>query len=239
MVKNLPATWETRVQSLGWEDALERREWQPTPVFLPGEFHGQRSLVGYSPWSHKQSDTSEQLILSLFIRKPMSAWAWHWHSSIFERINEWILLYPFANSPNIIWTMQPPDKISIVQKHPSFCGFLLVDSILSWALRPKPSSLFDVGPKALILLTCTFLSAVTVLVVISEFIPVKTLHFIQMIQFVSGSLQWSHCLGSSIQIKSVYKWVPRKGNGKLNSVLLTSAVSLAPNLTFQILSLFN
>ena len=112
-VKNLPAMWETRVQSLGWEDALERRESQPTPVFLPGEFHEQRSLVGYNPWSHKQSDTSEQLILSLFIRKPISAWAWNWHSSIFERINEWILLYPFANSPNIIWTMQPPDKISI------------------------------------------------------------------------------------------------------------------------------
>ena len=36
-----------------------------TPVFLPGEFHGQRSLVGYSPWGHKESDTTEQLTLSL------------------------------------------------------------------------------------------------------------------------------------------------------------------------------
>ena len=36
-----------------------RREWQPTPVFLPGEFRGQRSLVGYSPWGHKESDTTE------------------------------------------------------------------------------------------------------------------------------------------------------------------------------------
>ena len=33
-----------------------RRAWQPTPVFLPGESHGQRSLVGYSPWDHKESD---------------------------------------------------------------------------------------------------------------------------------------------------------------------------------------
>ena len=32
-----------------------------TPVFLPGEFHGQRSLVGYSPWDRKESDTTEQL----------------------------------------------------------------------------------------------------------------------------------------------------------------------------------
>ena len=36
-----------------------RREWQPTTVFLPGEFHGQRSLEGYSPWGHKESDTTE------------------------------------------------------------------------------------------------------------------------------------------------------------------------------------
>ena len=36
-----------------------RRKWHPTPVFLPGKFHGQRSLVGYSPWGHKQSDTAE------------------------------------------------------------------------------------------------------------------------------------------------------------------------------------
>ena len=38
-----------------------RRKWQPTPVFLPGEFHGQRSLVGYSPRGHKKLDTTEQL----------------------------------------------------------------------------------------------------------------------------------------------------------------------------------
>ena len=38
-----------------------RRVWLPTPVFFPGESHGQRSLVGYSPWSPKESDTTEQL----------------------------------------------------------------------------------------------------------------------------------------------------------------------------------
>ena len=36
-----------------------RRKWQPTPVFLPGESHGQRSLVGYKPWGRKESDTTE------------------------------------------------------------------------------------------------------------------------------------------------------------------------------------
>ena len=34
-----------------------RRKWQPTPVFLPGDFHGQRSLVGYSLWGYKELDT--------------------------------------------------------------------------------------------------------------------------------------------------------------------------------------
>ena len=43
MVKSLPAVQETHVQSLGREDPLEK-EWQPTPVFLPGESHGQRPL---------------------------------------------------------------------------------------------------------------------------------------------------------------------------------------------------
>ena len=38
---------------------LWRREWLPTPVFLPGEFHGQRSLAGYSPWDCKEVDTTE------------------------------------------------------------------------------------------------------------------------------------------------------------------------------------
>ena len=36
-----------------------KRAWQPSPVFLPGEFHGQRSLAAYGPWGHRQSDTPE------------------------------------------------------------------------------------------------------------------------------------------------------------------------------------
>ena len=42
-----------------------RREWLPTPVFLPGESHGQRSPAGYSPWGLKESDRTEQVTLSL------------------------------------------------------------------------------------------------------------------------------------------------------------------------------
>ena len=52
-VKNLPAKQEIWfnpwVRKISW-----RREWLPTPVLLPEEFHGQRSLAGYSPWGHKE-----------------------------------------------------------------------------------------------------------------------------------------------------------------------------------------
>ena len=51
-VKNLAAVQETRVRFLGQEDPLEK-EMATTPVFLPGESHGQRSLAGYSPWGCK------------------------------------------------------------------------------------------------------------------------------------------------------------------------------------------
>ena len=61
MVKNLPAMQETQVQFLVGKIPW-RREWQPTPVFLPREFLRQ-SLAGYSPWGCKESDRTERLTL--------------------------------------------------------------------------------------------------------------------------------------------------------------------------------
>ena len=60
MVKKPPAIWKTRF-SPGVGKILCRREWQPTPGFLPGEFHGQRSLAGYSLQGHKEWDTTERV----------------------------------------------------------------------------------------------------------------------------------------------------------------------------------
>ena len=60
MVKCLPTMRETQVQSLGQEDPLET-EMATTPVLLPGIAHGQRSIVGYSPWGRKELDTTEPL----------------------------------------------------------------------------------------------------------------------------------------------------------------------------------
>ena len=55
MVKNLPANaGEERLGFNPWDRKIPwSRKWQPTPVFVPGKFHGQRSLVGYSPWVTK------------------------------------------------------------------------------------------------------------------------------------------------------------------------------------------
>ena len=61
MVKNPPTNardikrrrFNPRVREIPW-----RRKWQPTPLFLPGESFGQRSVVDYSPWGHKESDTT-------------------------------------------------------------------------------------------------------------------------------------------------------------------------------------
>ena len=60
MVKNLLAIRETRGSSIrGSEKIPWGRAWRPTPVFLPGDSHGQRSLAGYSPWGRKESAMTE------------------------------------------------------------------------------------------------------------------------------------------------------------------------------------
>ena len=50
--------WVGKGMSIPW-----RRQWHPTPVLSPGKSHGRRSLVGYSPWGRKESDTTERLLL--------------------------------------------------------------------------------------------------------------------------------------------------------------------------------
>ena len=62
VVKSLPANAGEAgdvVSILGSGRFPWRRKWQPIPVFLPGKSHGQRSLAGYSPWGHTESDMTE------------------------------------------------------------------------------------------------------------------------------------------------------------------------------------
>ena len=63
LVKNPPTMWETWVQSLVGK-ILWRKEWLPTPVFWPGEFHEL-----YRPWGRKELDTTEQFALSYIPKK--------------------------------------------------------------------------------------------------------------------------------------------------------------------------
>ena len=73
MVKSLPAMQEIRfdpwVRKIPW-----RRKWQPTPVFMPRELHGQRNLVGYSPWDCKELDMVEQLTHFTHICDDLQNW---------------------------------------------------------------------------------------------------------------------------------------------------------------------
>ena len=61
MIKHLSTMRETRVPSLGLEDPLEK-EMAAHSSTIAWESHGQRSLVGYSPWSHKESDMTERVL---------------------------------------------------------------------------------------------------------------------------------------------------------------------------------
>ena len=70
MVNKLLAMQETWVQSLGPEDPLEK-EMATHSSILPGKISWMRSLAGYSPWSHKESDTTEQLHFLLYNSQDM------------------------------------------------------------------------------------------------------------------------------------------------------------------------
>ena len=66
-----------------------RRKWQPTPVFLPGKSHGQRSLAGCSPWGRKESDTTEWLHFHF-----------HFRENVTKR-NKWTIFYPSVMKYNL------------------------------------------------------------------------------------------------------------------------------------------
>ena len=93
-----------------------RREWEPTPVFLPGEPHGQRNLAGFSPWGHKESDTTEQLTLHYTCgpngKEPICQCRRHKRCGF----NPWIRKIPLEEGPaihstiltwRIPWTEEP------------------------------------------------------------------------------------------------------------------------------------
>ena len=66
-IKRLPAVWETQVRSLGWEGNVNPLQYSCSENPMDRESYGQRSVVGYSPQGHKESDTTERFhFLSFF-----------------------------------------------------------------------------------------------------------------------------------------------------------------------------
>ena len=117
MVKNLPAIQENwdlipRLERFPGEgNLLAWRFLLATPEFLPGEFHGQRSLVTYSPWDHKESDTTGWLTFS------------HFHFFICMILFQLVDFYYNRVSSNTYNTLfQPSNTI----KHSSLCKYLKI-----------------------------------------------------------------------------------------------------------------
>ena len=93
------------------------RKWQPAPVFLPGESHGQRSLVGYSLWGHRESDLTERLRLSTAHSDCCEAvphWSFHLHLSNNEQCWEtfhvavghvYVFLFFFSEIHDLLFLM--------------------------------------------------------------------------------------------------------------------------------------
>ena len=98
-----------RVRKIPW-----RRKWHPTPVFLPGKSHGQRSLVGYRPWGLKESDTTHWLNDKKVPLLVATGWCWWCRQNLSELI--WYLWVTFLKVKVLgrgIWLQKlEADKIS-------------------------------------------------------------------------------------------------------------------------------
>ena len=138
MIKNLPAVQETKVEGRFftiwaiWVRKIPwRRKWQPAPVFLPGEFYGQRSLLGYSPWDCKESDTSELITLCCILDTRIFKNEQHLHPACYHvhRNVQW--KYETGNELKIkflVYKLVPMENIDISQ--------LLVTSKLCFGYFP-------------------------------------------------------------------------------------------------------
>ena len=110
-------------------EILWRRAWQPIPVFLPGESHGQRRLVGYSPWGCKESDTTEATKHSTFLPEQFSGISTinhtllcHHHHHPFPELlyNPRWKLYPL--NPNAPFPLPPAAS----HRHSTCCFYLTI-----------------------------------------------------------------------------------------------------------------
>ena len=128
-----------RVGKIPW-----RRAWLPTSLFLPGEFHEQRSLVGYSPWGREESDTSEATEHSQGVLLPCMPTAWLLTLALRQRNEDW----GYKSGPIQSMWRKPPLLVSVSNELGHHFGmvlfgetafsslFFIVQSVLSNSLRP-------------------------------------------------------------------------------------------------------
>ena len=102
-----------------------RREWQPTPEFLPAEFHGQRSLAGYSPWGHTESDTTMWLTLTKVLLNIQTTFlilrAWHAQTRDGKESLVVLPLRPCVSSSQGLQTVK---NLAVTMNHCSLSFFL-------------------------------------------------------------------------------------------------------------------
>ena len=129
MIKNLPAIYETWVWSWVWKIPW-RREWQAPPVFLLGEFHKQRILVGYNPCGCKESDRPEQLTYSQWADWGLvpsgSLVLIRWSEVFFtsaslKRVEDWRIPLEIRSSGTLAWGQAPVIPL-LPSRHLEFQG---------------------------------------------------------------------------------------------------------------------
>ena len=92
MVKDPPAMKVTQIQSLGWEDSLEKGMETHSSI-LAWKSYGQRSLVGYGPWGCKEWDTTEWLTLPSFLTKVFKCLAWYLGQELLLLFSCWVVFH--------------------------------------------------------------------------------------------------------------------------------------------------
>ena len=129
-----------------------RRKWQSTPVFLPGKSHGQGSLTGYSPWGLKESDTTEQLSLSVFFMvqlahpylstgKTIALTRWTFvckvMSLLFNMLSRFVIAFlPRSKHLLISWLQSPSAVILEPKKEKSVTFSIVSPSIWHEVMEP-------------------------------------------------------------------------------------------------------
>ena len=131
---------ECQAWSLGWEDPLEKE--MATPVFLPGESHGQRSLVGYSPWGCKELDmtggATEQQEQIFLLQNKNSSFSLKYKNKSFK--NTWVFLNRKLNEVRKRMSQSPLL---------STCGLCLTVRMVSPEALAAPVWTRDPSPRAL------------------------------------------------------------------------------------------